>query len=78
LTRRIDGIQAGLRTVRAEMTGLHTRIGLLEYRLNTMDVRISELPIGVEELKARIDLRIDVLEVAARTYSAPQRRINAR
>jgi hypothetical protein len=64
LAKRIDGIQAGLRTARAEISALHTRISLLEHRLNTMDVRLGELPISIEELKTHIDLRLDDLEIA--------------
>jgi hypothetical protein len=66
LTKRIDFVQAGLRTARAELSGLNARIGILEHRLNTMDVRISELPISIEDLKTHIDLRFDGLEVLLR------------
>jgi hypothetical protein len=69
LNRRIDGVQAGMRTARAELSALHTRIGLLEHRLNLMDVRIGELPIGLEELKTHIDLRLNTLEELLRKHT---------
>jgi hypothetical protein len=79
LNKQIDTIQANLRQTRAEVVALHTRMGIIEHRLNQMDVRIVEVPLGIADLKMHLDRRIDALgkqlddiAAAVREISRPQ------
>jgi hypothetical protein len=42
VSKQIDAIQISLRQTRAEVSALHNRMGILEHRLDIMDVRIVE------------------------------------
>ena len=59
LSKQIDAIQAGLRQTRAEVSALHNRLGILEHRLDLLDVRIVEVPLGIVDLKGHLDIRLD-------------------
>jgi hypothetical protein len=61
LNKQIDTIQANLRQTRAEVVALHTRMGIIEHRLNQIDVRVVEVPLGISDLKLHLDQRIDAL-----------------
>jgi hypothetical protein len=46
LNKQIEVIHNNLRQTRAEVATLHTRMGVLEHRLNLMDVGIVEVPLA--------------------------------
>ena len=61
LNKQIEVIQNNLRQTRAEVAALHTRMGVLEHRLNLMDARIVEVPLALSDLKTHFDGRHDGL-----------------
>jgi hypothetical protein len=78
LRKQIDVIQAGLRQARAEVAALHNRMGVLEHRLNIMDVRIVEVPLGITDLKGPLDIRLDKVteQLGGIARTATQRRLS--